>query len=192
VIKLNNNTSYYLVHEAHPAIALILANKDLLGANFDENKKVDSEYYKVEMTTMASCCNVLRNKVLANMPISDLGKFSFEVRRLGTRDWLDLQVLLKKYRMFFFSQYHHVIPFFFCRTEKMPSPPSVLHWALLQMRSRGSRQSISRTFARQGARTTPGSRSPLRCSLDVHRRGERERERFFFWEVGERDFSFGK
>lgn len=48
--------------------------------------------YKVEKKTMATCCNTLRNKVLAKLPMSNLGQFSVEIRRIGTSDWLDLQV----------------------------------------------------------------------------------------------------
>jgi hypothetical protein len=86
-----SNSAYYFVHEGHPAITLLMANKDLLRADIDTNAKVHKEWYKVEKKTMATCCNTIRNKVLSKLPITDLGKFSLEIRRIGTRDWLDLQ-----------------------------------------------------------------------------------------------------
>ena len=91
------NSSYYFVHENHPAITLLRANKDLLITDIDIQKKIANEYYKVQKQTMATCCNTLRNKVLAKLTMADLGQFRMEIKRIGTTDWLDLQVRLVIY-----------------------------------------------------------------------------------------------
>ena len=39
--------AYLFVHQMHPAIALLRANKDLLGSDIDSQQKIDNEWYKV-------------------------------------------------------------------------------------------------------------------------------------------------
>ena len=39
--------AYLFVHQTHPAIALLRANKDLLGSDIDAQQKIDNEWYKV-------------------------------------------------------------------------------------------------------------------------------------------------
>jgi hypothetical protein len=104
-----SNSAFYFVHEGHPVITLLRANKDILRTDIDEQKMVANEWYKVLKQTFATCCNTLRNKVLSKLPITDLGKFSIELRRLGTRDWLDLQVYATNHKtLCTFSAYAHM------------------------------------------------------------------------------------
>ena len=39
-----SNSSYYFVHENHPAITLLRANKDLLCTDIDKQTKIDNEW----------------------------------------------------------------------------------------------------------------------------------------------------
>ena len=55
--------AYVFVHDKHPAVALLRANKDLLGSDIDKQQKIDNEWYKVQKETFSTCCNTLRNKV---------------------------------------------------------------------------------------------------------------------------------
>jgi hypothetical protein len=43
--------AYLFVHQTHPAIALLRANKDLLGSDIDAQQKIDNEWYKVSVYT---------------------------------------------------------------------------------------------------------------------------------------------
>lgn len=86
--------AYVFVHQNHPAVALLRANKDLLGSDIDKQQKIDNEWYKVQKETFATCCNTLRHKVLSKVSTKNLNDFSVELHRIGTRDWLDLQVCL--------------------------------------------------------------------------------------------------
>lgn len=85
-----SDCSYVFVHDHHPAIALLRANKDLLGSDIDNQQKIDNEWYKVQKETFATCCNTLLHKVLPSVNRNDLNNFSVELHRIGTRDWLDL------------------------------------------------------------------------------------------------------
>lgn len=81
---------YIFVHETHPVIALLRANKDLLGCDIDKQQKIDNAWFKVDKKTFQTSCNTLRNKVLSKVDTKNLNDFSVELHRVGTRDWLDL------------------------------------------------------------------------------------------------------
>ena len=83
--------NYLFVHENHPVVALLRANKDLLGCDIDQQQKIDNTWFKVDKDTFAKSCATLRNKVLCKVDTKNLNDFSVELHRIGTRDWLDLQ-----------------------------------------------------------------------------------------------------
>ena len=85
-----NNAPYVFVRENHPAIALLRANKDLLGSDIDEQPKIDNEWFKVTKTVFQTCCNTLRKKILPRLNTKDLTKFSVQLHRLNGEDWDDL------------------------------------------------------------------------------------------------------
>lgn len=82
---------YLFVHETHPVIALLRANKDIVGCDIDKQQKIDNAWYKVDKSTFSQSCATLRNKVLSKVDTKNLNDFSVELHRIGTRDWLDLQ-----------------------------------------------------------------------------------------------------
>ena len=104
----------------------------------------------------------LRHKVLSKFPTRNMNDFAVEASRIGTRDWLDLQVSyishpsIQAFPALFFLTRSKL------RTERMHSPPSRPPWVLLRKRSPSSRQNTSRSFASRDVLITPGSRSPLR------------------------------
>ena len=141
--------------------------------------RADSLYthhiYTSRICTLITC---FRKQVLSKFPTRNMNDFAVEASRIGTRDWLDLQVILILidlllinfqigYLSLFASRFllsfrilsNHTYTY---RTERTPSPPSRLPWVPLRRRSRHSRQSISRSFASSGVPITLGSRSHLR------------------------------
>lgn len=89
VIQLNG-VSYCFVHENHPVISLLRVNKEILGADIDEQNKIDGQWFKVSRQVLTSCCNTLRSKVLSKISTRDLNTFSVQLHRLGTENWGEL------------------------------------------------------------------------------------------------------
>mmetsp|Transcript_34395 Transcript_34395/g.81097 ORF Transcript_34395/g.81097 Transcript_34395/m.81097 type:complete len:308 (-) Transcript_34395:47-970(-) len=85
-----NGFNYVFVHQDHPVIALLRVNKDLLGADIDEQHLIDGQWYKVSRQVLTSCCNTLRTKVLSRIATRDLNTFSVQLHRLGNDNWADL------------------------------------------------------------------------------------------------------
>ena len=50
--------TYAFVHQNHPAVALLRANKDLLGSDIDQQQKIDNEWYKVSSSSNSTCACV--------------------------------------------------------------------------------------------------------------------------------------
>lgn len=82
--------NYLFVNHEHPAIALLRANKDILGADIDEQKLIDGCWYKLSRQVLMTCCNTLRTKVLSRIATRDLNTFSIQLHRLGNENWADL------------------------------------------------------------------------------------------------------
>eukprot|EP00961_Rhodomonas_salina_P268976 3634785-Rhodomonas_salina.3 len=82
--------SYVFVHHEHPVIALLRVNKDLLGADIDEQHMIDGQWYKVSRQVLSSCCNTLRTKVLSRIATRDLNTFSVQLHRIGNDNWGEL------------------------------------------------------------------------------------------------------
>lgn len=81
---------YVFVDQNHPVIALLRANKELLGADIDQTPKVDDQWHKVSRQVFKTCCNTLRTKVLSRIATRDLNSFSVQLHRLQDREWGDL------------------------------------------------------------------------------------------------------
>jgi hypothetical protein len=82
--------NYIFVHHEHPAIALLRVNKDLLGADIDQQNLIDGQWYKVSKQVLTSCCNTLRTKVLSRVATRDLNTFIVQLHRIGTENWGEL------------------------------------------------------------------------------------------------------
>lgn len=82
---------YLFVHENHPVIALLRANRDLLKADIDAQPKIDNEWYKVTRQVFNSCCNTLKSKILNRLNTRDLNAFSIQLVRLKNQEWSDLE-----------------------------------------------------------------------------------------------------
>lgn len=82
--------SYVFVHHDHPVIALLRVNKDMLGADIDEQHMIDGRWYKVSRQVLSSCCNALRTKVLSRIATRDLNTFSVQLHRIGNENWGEL------------------------------------------------------------------------------------------------------
>lgn len=79
--------SYLFVHHEHPVVALLRVNKDLLGADIDQQQLIDDQWYRVNKSTFSTCCDTLRRKVLSQLSTRDLNTFAVQLHRLGTEDW---------------------------------------------------------------------------------------------------------
>ena len=84
------NCPYVFVHKSHPMIALLRVNKNLLGADIEEQVPMDNQWYKVTRQVLSSCCSMLRNKVLSRVSTRDLNQFCVQLHRLGEANWDDL------------------------------------------------------------------------------------------------------
>ena len=82
--------SYLFVNQAHPAIAVLRANKDVLKTDIDTQQLIDGEWFKVDKGTFKDAVDALRKKVLSKVHTKDLNNFSVELCRIGTSDWLDI------------------------------------------------------------------------------------------------------
>lgn len=81
------NCPYVFVHKTHPMIALLRVNKNLLGADIEEQIPMDEQWYKVTRQVLSSCCNMLRNKVLSRVSTRDLNQFAIQLHRIGEANW---------------------------------------------------------------------------------------------------------
>jgi hypothetical protein len=81
------NQNYVFVHENHPAISLLKANSDLLGAEITDERRIDGEWYKVTKSVLSTCCNTLKSKVLNKIAFNNLMDFSVSLKRLDAKDW---------------------------------------------------------------------------------------------------------
>ena len=58
--------AYSFVEKGHPLISLLRHNAENLGFNIDDQLLVDGKFYKVSNEVIASCCHVIRTKILAD------------------------------------------------------------------------------------------------------------------------------
>jgi hypothetical protein len=84
---------YVFVKDSHPIIAVLRHNTELIGAQIDNQPKIDNEWYKVSRTVLNQCCNALRSHVLSKIATHDLTSFQVSIERPGQQDWLDLNDL---------------------------------------------------------------------------------------------------
>jgi hypothetical protein len=81
---------YVFVNRDHPAISLLRVNKELLGADIDQQQLIDGQWFKVSKQVLQSCCNALRSKVLSKIATRDLNTFSVQLHRIGNENWGEL------------------------------------------------------------------------------------------------------
>lgn len=82
--------NYLFVHHEHPVIALLRANREILGADIDKQQLIDECWLKLSKQVFSACCNSLRTKVLSRIATRDLNTFSVQLHRLGNENWADL------------------------------------------------------------------------------------------------------
>jgi hypothetical protein len=92
-----NGMPYVFVHENHPVVALLRANKDAVGTAVDEAAKIDGEWFKISKQVVDSCCNLLQQKVLTKMNCQDLNQLQVQLKRLDAKEWTDMGDILAEY-----------------------------------------------------------------------------------------------
>ena len=82
---------YVFLHEEHPAIGLLRHNEEMIGCDIDKQPRMEKVWIKVSRQVLNTCCQTLRQKVLAKMaPIKDMNMFSIQLHRLNADGWDDL------------------------------------------------------------------------------------------------------
>jgi hypothetical protein len=81
---------YVFVSQGHPAINLLRANSELLGADIDSCTKIDNEWFKVSRQVVMQCCATLRDQVLSKVSNSNLGAFNIVLGRFQGVPWTSL------------------------------------------------------------------------------------------------------
>lgn len=81
---------FLFVHQEHPAIHLLRANRDVLNVDIDTHTKIDGNWFKVSRQVMATCCNQLRQKVLTDLS-TDLNEIRVQICRLDGLNWKEMQ-----------------------------------------------------------------------------------------------------
>lgn len=83
-----NNCPYVFVNEKHPVINLCRVNKAVIGVDIDTLPKMDNEWYKLARPLMATCCDIIRTKILSKMRMpEDLSQICLQLHRVGGVDW---------------------------------------------------------------------------------------------------------
>ena len=83
-----NNCPYVFVNEKHPVINLCRMNKSVIGVDIDTLPKMDNEWYKLARPLMATCCDIIRTKILSKMRMpEDLSQICLQLHRLNGEDW---------------------------------------------------------------------------------------------------------
>jgi hypothetical protein len=78
---------FLFVNMDHPVIALLRANKDMLGADIDQMPKIDEQWFKVSKQVFKTCCSTLRTRVLSRVATRDLNTFSVQLHTLNNADY---------------------------------------------------------------------------------------------------------
>jgi hypothetical protein len=81
------NCPFVFVHQNHPIVDLLRANKDILGADIDEQAKIDEQWFKVGRQILSTCCNMIKSKVLSRVATRDLNNFSVQLHPLNDMAW---------------------------------------------------------------------------------------------------------
>jgi hypothetical protein len=79
------------VDKDHPVIALLRANKAILGSDIDEQSLVQGRWHTVSRQCFNTACKTLRTKVLTNIDDSvNLSEFTLQAMPLDRKSWCDL------------------------------------------------------------------------------------------------------
>ena len=84
------NQPYIFVNKAHPAIAILRYNADLIGCDVDKMPLMDGQWFKITRQVMSTCCHTLRSRVLSKVHTQDMNMFSLQLHRLNADTWDDL------------------------------------------------------------------------------------------------------
>lgn len=80
---------YKFVHETHPVIGLLMANKEILGSDISTHSKIDGEWYKVGTQVLNTAVSTLSSKVLTKLPCQDLSQLQVQLKRIDAVEWTD-------------------------------------------------------------------------------------------------------
>lgn len=88
---------YKFVHESHPVIAMIIANKELLGEDISTHNKIDGEWYKIGTQVLNTALAALNKKIIAKLPCQDLSNLQVQLSRVDTSEWNEHSDYLAEY-----------------------------------------------------------------------------------------------
>lgn len=74
----------------HPVISLLRANKEILGSDIDEQSLVQGRWHTVSRQCFNTAVKTLRQKVLSNINIVNLGNFALQAVPLDRKPWADI------------------------------------------------------------------------------------------------------
>lgn len=80
---------YNFVHESHPVITLLMANKELLGSDISTHAKIDGEWFKVGTQVLNTAISTLSSKILTKVPCQDLSQLQVQLKRIDASEWTD-------------------------------------------------------------------------------------------------------
>ena len=85
-----NNQAFVFIDCQHPVVSLLRNNAHLIGCDIDAQKKLEGTWYKISRPVLKTCCDTLREKVLAKMTTHDLNTLSVQIHRINASGWEDL------------------------------------------------------------------------------------------------------
>ena len=80
---------YKFVHESHPVIQLLMANKELLGSDISTHAKIDGEWFKIGTQVLNTAISTLSSKILTKVPCQDLSQLQVQLKRIDANEWTD-------------------------------------------------------------------------------------------------------
>lgn len=78
------------VDKDHPVISLLRANKDILGSDIDAQTLVQGRWHTVSRQCFNTAVKTLRQKVMPNVNISNLGGFTLQATPLDRKSWCNI------------------------------------------------------------------------------------------------------
>lgn len=88
---------YKFVHENHPIIQLLMANKEMLGSDISTHSKIDGEWFKIGSQVLNTAVATLSSKILTKVPCQDLSQLQVQLKRLDAQEWTDHSDYLTEY-----------------------------------------------------------------------------------------------
>ena len=90
---------YKFVHESHPVITLLSANKELLGNDIATHSKIDGEWFKIGTQVLNTALATLSSKILSKVPCQDLSQLQVQLKRIDATEWNDHSDFLEEHKI---------------------------------------------------------------------------------------------